>query len=334
MNHPQWLNDVLSGAVGSAGGGQKVGEGNETLSETLAAGLGETLVRAFERPNADVDAVRAAFLDPQSLTHLKLAHLVGRGTHERDVAAFLQRAEQVERQYGRMLWSRDLLRQDLDAERRGRVLPRARNAPRLFISYRWGFDAAYDEDLSLDVHEFAGWLFGRGYDLVYDRDPRHVDKGLGPAELLWLLPGCSQMIAIVTDGYQERVLDRAATSPVCQEFALAPHLYRANRQPTLLGLWIQGEQLREPVFSRAWIVDCRDRERFDEKKGTSFPERRFEVTYREEDGTTHVTGPMTRVNVQPTVDRLFHERAGRRVAVTDVTMRPSPTPSSASQKSR
>lgn len=42
------------------------------------------------------------------------------------------------------------------------------------------------------------------------------------------MPGCSQVIAIVTDGYQERVLDPTAASPVCQEFALVPYLYRAD----------------------------------------------------------------------------------------------------------
>jgi hypothetical protein len=220
-----------------------------------------------------------------------------------------------------MLWNRDLAEQDLEAERCGHVLPRATNAPRLFISYRWSFDATYDEELSLMIHEFAGWLFGRGYEIVYDRDPRHVEKQLGPEEILWLLPSCSQMIAVVTDDYQDRVLDARATSPVCQEFELAPYLYQANRQPTLLGLWFQGDRLCEPTFSPAWVVDCRDDKVFNAKKDASFPERRFEVAYREPDGSTHVVGPMRRIDVQPTVDGVLTARPGRRVRVSDVTTR-------------
>ena len=131
-------------------------------------------------------------------------------------------------QHGRMLWSRDLIAQDQEAEATGSIFPRASHAPRLFISYRWGFDASYDEDLSPAVHEFAGWLSGRGYDIAYDRDPRYIAKGSTSDEILWLMPGCSQVIAIVTDGYQERVLDPTAASPVCQEFALVPYLYRAD----------------------------------------------------------------------------------------------------------
>ena len=85
-------------------------------------------------------------------------------------------------QHGRMLWSRDLIAQDQEAEATGSILPRASNAPRLFISYRWGFDASYDEDLSPAVHEFAGWLSGRGYDIAYDRNPRYIAKGPRPTK--------------------------------------------------------------------------------------------------------------------------------------------------------
>ena len=80
------------------------------------------------------------FRNWHTLTHFELFRLIGGGTHERDVSAFLNRAAELEVQYGRMLWDRDLVAQDLEAERTGRILPRASNSPRLFISYRWSFD--------------------------------------------------------------------------------------------------------------------------------------------------------------------------------------------------
>jgi hypothetical protein len=251
------------------------------------------------------------------LTHFELFRLIGGGTHERNVSAFLNRAAELEVQYGRMLWNRDLVAQDLEAERAGRILPRASNAPRLFISYRWGFDESYDEDLSLTIDEFVGWLFGRGYDIVYDRGPRHIAKGFSSDEILWLLPSCSQMIVMVTDGYQNRILDPQCTSPACQEFALAPYLYRANKQPRLLGLWFQGEQLRAPVFSKEWIVDFRDQDVFQQRREAAFPVRQYQIECHDE-GKVEVLGPMQRVAVRPTIDRLFAKNPARRVLVRDV----------------
>jgi hypothetical protein len=52
---------------------------------------------------------------------------------------------------------------------------------RLFLSYRWSYD---DDDVGFWVEEFASWLFNRGYDIVYDRDPRHIDKDFTSNDLL------------------------------------------------------------------------------------------------------------------------------------------------------
>ena len=223
-----------------------------------------------------------------------------------------------ERQYGRMLWDRELVQQDMKAEEEGRLLPRASGASRLLISYRWAFDATYDEELSLSIHEFAGWLFGRGYDVVYDRDPRHIAKGFSSEQILWLLPGCSQMLVFVTDGYQDRVYESGCTSPACQEFSLAPHLFHANKQPRLLGLWLQGERLREPLFSKRWIVDCRDEDTFMAGCDTSFPVRKYQIEYQE-GKSMRVIGPLERPRVQPLVMDLLSENRARRMLVRDVT---------------
>ena len=60
-----------------------------------------------------------------------------------------------------------------------RLRPLAPGSARLFISYSWSRDNvhnAFDSDLWVDA--FAGFLFNRGYDIVFDRDPRNFDKGL------------------------------------------------------------------------------------------------------------------------------------------------------------
>jgi hypothetical protein len=319
MNHSKWLGQVLSGRVRLTDAAQEPKPGRETLSEALQEALGNTLTRALERDGADVDAVRKAFNECHLFSHARLSRLIGPGAHDNNVAAFLGRAAQVELQFGRMLWDRDLVQQDIDAERNGRTLPRASGAPKLFISYRWAFDASYNEDLSLLIHEFAGWLFGRGYDLVYDRDPRHIAKGLSSDELLWLLPSCSQMVAIVTDGYQDRVYEPGCTSPACLEFALAPHLFDAIRQPRLLGLWFEGEQLREPLFSKRWIVDFRDQDVFMARREKAFPVRQYQVECLEGD-SRRVIGPLERRRVQPQVEELLAEDRRRRLLIRDVTV--------------
>jgi hypothetical protein len=318
MDHSKWLGPVLSGRIGLAQPTAAPEDGRETLSEALQESLSNTLVRALKREGANVDTVRKAFLQCHLFSHASLFRLVGLGTHDRDVAAFLNRASEVERQHGRMLWDHELVQQDMKSEQGGQLLPRASGAPRLFISYRWAFDATYDEELSLLIHEFAGWLFGRGYDVVYDRDPRHIAKGFSSDEILWLLPGCSQMVVLATDGYQDRIYESGCTSPACQEFSLLPHLLRANGQPRPLGLWLQGERLREPLFSKRWVVDFRDRDTFMAARETSFPARKYQIECHEGE-SVRVIGPLERRNVQPLVKELLSENRARRVLVRDVT---------------
>jgi hypothetical protein len=193
----------------------------------------------------------------------------------------------LSRQFGRLFWAQELLKQGRRSRTHRPPPPRPGGAPRLFRSYRWAYD---DDDLSDWVEEFASWLFNRGYDIVYDRDPRHIDKGFTSNDLLALLPSCSQMIVLVTDAYHERIRDPRQTSPACQEFALAPRLYRAIRQPRLLGLWIQGEQLHPP-FSSDWILDVRDNDAYRRMHDTAFPVRKHQVTCLSADGTRHESAP-------------------------------------------
>ena len=77
--------------------------------------------------------------------------------------------------HGRLI-GRELLEQDLQAAAAGEPFPAIIGAPRLFISYRWS-----DEVLeAVLIDELAGELYRRGYDIAYDRDPRHLGKGRVP----------------------------------------------------------------------------------------------------------------------------------------------------------
>jgi hypothetical protein len=275
--------------------------------------MGDVLLRAGDRH--PLGLVKEVLRDWKSLSHAKLFELVGPASHDGNVKAYLSRPAILSRQYGRCFWDPELVEQDAEAERAGRHLPRPSGAPRLFLSYRWTYD---DDDLGSWVEEFASWLFNRGYDIVYDRDPRHVEKGFSSNDLLALLPSCSQMIALVTDGYQGRIRDPHQTSPVCQEFALAPRLYSAIRQPRLLGLWIHGEHLYPP-FSSDWIVDVRDYEKYLRMRDTAFPMRTYQVTCLSADGTKYESAPIRRIAVRPLVHELLAKQPGQRVLVRDVT---------------
>jgi len=295
-------------------------DGRETLSETFTDALGDSLVRAMERNSSNPAKVQEAFRNINAMNHAKLYELLGPRSHDSGVDAWLKRPDLVSREHGRLFWDLDLVHQDMETERLGRHLPRATDAPRLFLSYSWG----HDDETIFWIEEFAGWLFNRGYDIVFDRDPRHKAKGFTSNDLLWLLAGCSQMIALIDDGYQERIRDPKRTSPLCQEFALAPHFFRQFRQPRLLGLWIKGERLLPP-FTPQWVVDYRDEDAYRARRDAAFPIRQYKVVGVAQDGSVREVGPMERRSVRDTVHSMLTEQGAEGVAVRDVTNALKPT---------
>jgi hypothetical protein len=143
----------------------------------------------------------------------------------------------------------------------GRAYPRLHpvtaDHPRLFISYSWS------QDMNLKTGEpdhwadaFAGFLFGRGYDLVYDRDPRNVDKGLSWYDLLFRMNDCNYFVFIIT----ERLLSRFGSSEVGAAAAEWKHAVQGYPDWfTFIGIWRSGTDLPHP-FDAANLVDVRSDE--------------------------------------------------------------------------
>jgi hypothetical protein len=135
-----------------------------------------------------------------------------------------------------------------------RLQPITAAHPRLFISYSWS------QDLNLRTDEpdhwadaFAGFLFGRGYDIVFDRDPRNIDKGLSWFNLLTRMNDCNYFVAIITEKY----LDRLGASDVGAGVAEWKHAVKGYPDWfTFIGIWRSGDELPHPL-SRANVVDVR-----------------------------------------------------------------------------
>jgi len=110
----------------------------------------------------------------------------------------------------------------------------------------------YDEDLWVDA--FAGSLFNRGYDIVYDRDPRNFEKGLTAEDLIVRMNDCNYFVPIISKSYLERI---STPGPVGSAEAEWNH---ARQFPptmlTFIGIWRSGSELPEPL-TLANTVDVR-----------------------------------------------------------------------------
>jgi hypothetical protein len=197
-------------------------------------------------------------------------------------------------QWGVRTWDPDLLEQDQRAEAAGEEPIRPVGSPRLFLSYRW----SHEVDTSGGLDFFAGALFGRGYDLVFDRDPRHLDKHLTAYDVLLLLYGCTHFVPLLTDELVDYLAapPRVTKTPIDLELELARTL---EAEGTLRWLPVR--------LDSPWPSD------------ELFPTRMFQVVATFADGRRQGSEPMERRQVRASL-------AGARamgdvvsVAVYDVT---------------
>lgn len=161
-----------------------------------------------------------------------------------------------------------------------------RDSPRLFVSYRW----SDRNDVNGAIDLFASRLWDLGYDIVFDRDPRHLDKQLNAIDVLLLLPGCTHIILLVTDELIEFARGRPheVPSPLDLEWDFAqqlPHL-------RWLGIWYLGDEL-PPQLTPESVADLRGNSVA--PMSPLFPECRFDVVATASDGsTTELTGLLRR----------------------------------------
>ncbi len=175
------------------------------------------------------------------------------------IQQLLQRVEVVNGRAGFLAWDPEKIALDPRGDPGPdypRLRPPTQDSPRLFISYGWSRDETHDAfESDLWVDAFSGFLFGRGYDIVFDRDPRNFDKGLSWVSLLTRMNDCNYFVPIISDEYVERISSPQAAGAVVAEWNHAVKMSPAWL--TMIGIWHSGSTLPEPL-TEATTVDVRD----------------------------------------------------------------------------
>jgi hypothetical protein len=189
----------------------------------------------------------------------------------------LKRSRQLVDRSGFMAWDP----QRLKAEPMGdpgphvvRLPPPTPTAPRLFIAYAWmqddpnQLDGAYENDMV--TYAIAGGLFNRGYQIVFDRDPRNLDKGLNEIDVLRRLYDCNYFVPIITKHYLEKIAPGTPTrNMVGAEWDLTCQLADAGFL-IFAGIWLSGDALPPPL-NAANTVDAREGSNFTPELISRFP---------------------------------------------------------------
>ncbi len=171
----------------------------------------------------------------------------------------IQRTATIQQRYGRRFWHPEAIALDPVGDP-GRTYPRLTpptpESPRLFISYAWDRDEkmfdTYEEDLLVD--DFASFLFNRGYDIVYDRDPRNFGKKLKWTDMLMRMIDCNYFVPIITKAYLERISSPKVEGALVAEWSHARQLF--PKMLTFIGIWQSRSALPEPL-TLANTVDVR-----------------------------------------------------------------------------
>ena len=148
--------------------------------------------------------------------------------------------------YGVLTWDPEMLEEDQRAAAAGEEPIDIVGAPRLFLSYRW----SHAVDTSGGIDYFAGALFNRGYDIVFDRDPRHLDERLTAYDVLLLMYGCTHFVPLMTDELVDFLAapPRAQKTPIDLEMQLA-HALAADGKLQWLPVRADGPRLPDELFA-------------------------------------------------------------------------------------
>jgi hypothetical protein len=165
--------------------------------------------------------------DLTNLTQRDLDRSTSRADDSPEVGFALRAPRAANERAGVLTWDREMVAQDRQAEAIGEEPIQVVGSPRLFLSYRWSQEVGASGTLDF----FAGSLFNRGYDLVFDRDPRHLDKHLAAGVMLLLLYGCTHFVLLETDELADFLAEstRTRNSPIDLELELARALAAEDR---------------------------------------------------------------------------------------------------------
>ena len=218
--------------------------------------------------------------------------------------------------HGKLSWSPDLLEVECAAEAVGAPLPRAIGAPRLFLSYRWA-DNPFDDSL---IDHVAGLLYGSGYDLVFDRDPRHLDAGRSAEEVLSLMRACTHFLPLTTRDLCAYFSAKrtGSKSALDLEWELARKLARSAHGLSWVTLWLNSDRLPRALISRPF-VDLRVSHM---PLGAVFPDCVFEVRAFDAKGRMfHRSARLDRRNVRAAYLKASTWPGCVRAEIHDVTRR-------------
>ncbi|MBL8740686.1 MAG: hypothetical protein JNK04_06325 [Myxococcales bacterium] len=161
---------------------------------------------------------------------------------------WLRRVEEVNRRAGFLAWDPQKLAVDPVGDPGPgypRLHPATPASPRLFIAYGWSRDQTHDAfETDVWIDAFAGFLFNRGYDIVFDRDPRNFAKGLNWLQVLTRMNDCNYFVPIVTEQWVARVTSASPVGPAPAEWKHAKSFFPARL--TMIGVWRSG-LLPEPL---------------------------------------------------------------------------------------
>jgi hypothetical protein len=212
--------------------------------------------------------------DLPAITHSVLDRSLSGPQRPRGVEYALRFPQMSNKRAGFLTWNPELLETQMDEP----VV--VADSPRLFLSYRWS-EAI---ELNQIIDHYASRLFTLGYDIVFDRDPRHLAKQLTADDVLLLLPGSSHFVALVTEELVEFLAREPPEplSPLDLEWQLAGRLTAGADPLRWLGIWCSGDELPGPLTAAA-VTDVREGSL---SLGPLFPECRFQLVATAEDGST------------------------------------------------
>lgn len=229
--------------------------------------------RSLEPPAWDAPVTVGTLLGAQSLRD----YVERQQDDSRIVPALLKRSKALNDRAGFMAWDPKRLASDPVGDPGPHVVrlsPPTPAAPRLFLAYAWSqddpsqLDGAYEQNMLMEA--FAGHLFNTGYEIVYDRDPRNLDRGLNEIHVLRRMYDCNFFVPVVTERYLAKTVP---TSPgrgmVGAEWDLACQLAAAGFL-SFIGVWLSGDALPEPL-TVGNTVDLRSLNIFDPALNVMFP---------------------------------------------------------------
>jgi hypothetical protein len=253
--------------------------------------------------------------DLTTMTHGRLDRSASGPRRPRGIELALRYPKQSNERAGFRTWAPELLDPEMEAEAAGQEPVVVPGSPRLFLSYRWSEEI----ELNQIVDHYASTLFQLGYDIVFDRDPRHLDKQLTAADVLLLLPGCTHYVPLVTGelvAFLERPREEPR-SPLDLEWELASRLRRRPEPMRWLGIWCSGDTLPAPLTPAA-VTDVRERSL---SLGPLFPPCRFRLTAIAGDRRRRESGPLRRHQLPEAIAEARATPGCVSVEIHDVTRR-------------